>query len=156
MLVSVVVHVEAMSGSGIGHAAAALGLSPHALRMWRDRLATKWTGDPCFIASSERPGSSVRRYVEKYHGRSPGFILGIRQFALSPSEKYNFVSPNEDRKRESAAINGASEPKLSASEILYISVPTAWAPKPKRQAPQISPVTLKKKTTRRYAICVSK
>jgi transposase-like protein len=38
MLVSVVVHVEAMNGSGIGHAAAALGLSPHALRMWRDRL----------------------------------------------------------------------------------------------------------------------
>jgi hypothetical protein len=33
-------HVEAMNWSGMGHAeyAAALGLSPHALRLWRDRL----------------------------------------------------------------------------------------------------------------------
>ena len=33
-------HVEAMNWSGMGHAeyAAALGLSPHALRIWRDRL----------------------------------------------------------------------------------------------------------------------
>jgi transposase-like protein len=33
-------HVEAMNFSGMGHAeyAAALGLSPHALRIWRDRL----------------------------------------------------------------------------------------------------------------------
>jgi len=33
-------HVEAMNFSGIGHPeyAAALGLSPHALRIWRDRL----------------------------------------------------------------------------------------------------------------------
>jgi transposase-like protein len=33
-------HVEAMNWSGMGHAeyAAALGLSPHALRRWRDRL----------------------------------------------------------------------------------------------------------------------
>ncbi len=47
-------HVEAMNFSGMGHAeyAAALGLSPHALRIWRDRLedpATKWTGEACFI-----------------------------------------------------------------------------------------------------------
>ena len=33
-------HVEAINFSGMGHAeyAAALGLSPHALRIWRDRL----------------------------------------------------------------------------------------------------------------------
>ena len=33
-------HIEAMNWSGMGHAeyAAALGLSPHALRIWRDRL----------------------------------------------------------------------------------------------------------------------
>jgi transposase-like protein len=33
-------HIEAMNFSGMGHAeyAAALGLSPHALRIWRDRL----------------------------------------------------------------------------------------------------------------------
>ena len=33
-------HVEAMNFSGMGHAeyAAALGLSPHSLRIWRDRL----------------------------------------------------------------------------------------------------------------------
>lgn len=33
-------HVEAMNFSGIGHAeyAAALDLSPHVLRIWRDRL----------------------------------------------------------------------------------------------------------------------
>ena len=33
-------HVEAMNWNGMGHAeyAAALGLSPHALRIWRDRL----------------------------------------------------------------------------------------------------------------------
>src|SRR5947207_7730180 len=33
-------HVEAMNWSGMRHAeyAAALGLSPHALRIWRDRL----------------------------------------------------------------------------------------------------------------------
>jgi transposase-like protein len=33
-------HVEAMNWSGMGHAeyAAALSLSPHALRIWRDRL----------------------------------------------------------------------------------------------------------------------
>jgi hypothetical protein len=33
-------HVEAMNWSGMGHAeyAAALGLSPHALRIWRDRM----------------------------------------------------------------------------------------------------------------------
>ncbi|MER9184402.1 hypothetical protein [Mesorhizobium sp. M0767] len=33
-------HVEAMNWSGVGHAeyAAALGLSPHALRIWRNRL----------------------------------------------------------------------------------------------------------------------
>jgi hypothetical protein len=33
-------HVEAMNFSGMGHAeyAAALDLSPHALRIWRDRL----------------------------------------------------------------------------------------------------------------------
>jgi hypothetical protein len=33
-------HVEAMNWSGMGHAeyAAELGLSPHALRIWRDRL----------------------------------------------------------------------------------------------------------------------
>ena len=49
-------HIEAMNWSGMGHAeyAAALGLSPHALRIWRDRLEQsgnemKWTGDPCFI-----------------------------------------------------------------------------------------------------------
>jgi transposase-like protein len=42
-------HVEAMNWSGIGLAeyAAALGLSPHAMRIWRDRLeesgdATDW------------------------------------------------------------------------------------------------------------------
>ncbi|MER8402972.1 hypothetical protein [Mesorhizobium sp. M1348] len=45
---------EVMNWSGMGHAehTAALVLSPHALRIWRDRLnnpATKWTGDPCFI-----------------------------------------------------------------------------------------------------------
>jgi hypothetical protein len=47
-------HVEAMNWSGTGHAeyAAALGLSSHALRIWRDRQnnpATKWTGEACFI-----------------------------------------------------------------------------------------------------------
>jgi hypothetical protein len=33
-------HVEAMNFSGMGHAeyAAALSLSPHSLRIWRDRL----------------------------------------------------------------------------------------------------------------------
>jgi hypothetical protein len=33
-------HVEAMNFSGMGHAeyAAALGLSPHSMRIWRDRL----------------------------------------------------------------------------------------------------------------------
>lgn len=38
-------HIEAMNWSGLGFAeyAAALGLSPHALRIWRDRL--KETGD---------------------------------------------------------------------------------------------------------------
>jgi hypothetical protein len=47
-------YVEAMNFSGMGLAeyAAALGLSPHALRTWRDRLeesGNEWTGDPRFI-----------------------------------------------------------------------------------------------------------
>jgi hypothetical protein len=47
-------HVEAMNWSGMGHAgyAAALGLSPHALRIWRDRQeqsGNETTADPCFI-----------------------------------------------------------------------------------------------------------
>ena len=47
-------HVEAMNFSGMGHAeyAAALGLSPHSLRIgaiaWNNP-ATKWTGEACFI-----------------------------------------------------------------------------------------------------------
>ena len=47
-------HVEAMNFSGMGHAeyAAALGLSPHALRIGAiapKNPATKWTGEACFI-----------------------------------------------------------------------------------------------------------
>ena len=45
-------HVEAMNWSGMEHAeyAAALGLSPHALRIWRDRMEQSGNEmDPCFI-----------------------------------------------------------------------------------------------------------
>jgi hypothetical protein len=47
-------HVEAMNWSGLGNAeyAAALGLSPYALRIWRNRFADSgddWIGDRCFI-----------------------------------------------------------------------------------------------------------
>src|SRR6202165_1841695 len=44
-----------------------------------------------------------------------------------------------------AAINKPSGTRVSVSEILYISVPRAWAPKPNRHAQQIPPVMLKKK-----------
>lgn len=52
-------HVEAMNFSGLGHAeyAAALGLSPHALRIGRDRSnnpATKRTVEACFIRVPRR------------------------------------------------------------------------------------------------------
>lgn len=44
-------HIEAVNWSGMGHAeyATALDLSPHALRIWRDLRAMKWTGEACFI-----------------------------------------------------------------------------------------------------------
>jgi hypothetical protein len=52
-------HVEAMSFSGMGHAkhAAALGLSPHALRIWRDRLED--TGDKMDWRSLLHPSAEL-------------------------------------------------------------------------------------------------
>ncbi len=54
-------HVEAMHFSGMGHAenTAALGLSAHALRIWRDRLED--SGDEMDTASSECSGSIKQR-----------------------------------------------------------------------------------------------
>jgi hypothetical protein len=51
------IHVEAMNFSGMGHAeyAAALGLSAHSLRIWRDRLEQSGLA---IAASSECPGST--------------------------------------------------------------------------------------------------
>ena len=48
---------EAMNFSGMGYAeyAAALGLSPHSLRIWRDRLEQSGLA---VAASSECPGST--------------------------------------------------------------------------------------------------
>ena len=57
-------HVEAMNWSGMGLAeyAAALGLSPHALRIWRDRLEELRRRNGLAIpASSECPGSIKQR-----------------------------------------------------------------------------------------------
>lgn len=56
-------HVEAMNFSGMGHAeyAAALGLSPHSLRIWRDRLEQSGNEMDWRSASSECPGSIKQR-----------------------------------------------------------------------------------------------
>ncbi|MER8782468.1 transposase [Mesorhizobium sp. M1006] len=53
-------HVEAMNWSGMGHAeyAAALGLSPNALRIWRDRL--KESGDDVDCRSLLHPSARAQ------------------------------------------------------------------------------------------------
>jgi hypothetical protein len=57
-------HVEAMNFSGIGHAeyAAALGLSPLALRIWRDRLEESGEEMELAIAVLSECAGSIRAF----------------------------------------------------------------------------------------------
>jgi hypothetical protein len=74
-------HIEAMNWSGMGHAeyTAALGLSPHALRIWRDRLEQSGKRNGLAIpALPECPGSIKQLIAHRVNTARPDErVLGI-------------------------------------------------------------------------------
>jgi transposase-like protein len=135
-------HVEALNWSGMGHGeyAAALGLSPYALRIWRDRLeesgdATDWRSllHPSARAQLSSAANSVRR---KYRLTPPA--------ADGRSNRRSF---SDEQKR--AIVQETEKPGIAVAEVcrrhgIATSMLFRWRAEfglTARKAPQLATVT---------------
>jgi transposase-like protein len=103
-------HVEAMNWSGMGHAeyAAALGLSPHSLRIWRDRLEE--SGDEMDWRSLLHPSARAQL--------SSAANCTRRKYRLTPEAvdgRSNRRRFSDEQKR--AMVQETEKPGVSVAEV---------------------------------------
>ena len=103
-------HVESMNWSGMGHAeyAAALGLSPHSLRIWRDRLEE--SGDEMDWRSLLHPSARAQL--------SSAANCTRRKYRLTPETvdgRSNRRSFSDEQKR--AMVQETEKPGVSVAEV---------------------------------------
>ena len=103
-------HIEAMNWSGMGHAeyAAALGLSPHALRIWRDRL--EQSGNEMDWRSLLHPSARAQLSSAAYCAR--------RKYRLTPEAadgRSNRRRFSDEQKR--AIVQETEKPGASVAQV---------------------------------------
>jgi transposase-like protein len=136
-------HVEAMNWSGMGHAeyAAALGLSPHALRIWRDRL--EQSGNEMNWRSLLHPSARAQLCSAANCARC--------KYRLTPQEadgRSNRRRFSDEQKR--AMVQETEKPGVSVAEVcrrhgIATSLLFRWRVQfglTARKAPQLATVTL--------------
>ena len=136
-------HVEAMNWSGMGHAeyAAALGLSPHALRIWRDRL--EQSGNEMDWRSLLHPSARAQL--------SSAANCARRKYRLTPEAadgRANRRRLRDEQKR--AIVQETEKPGASVAQIcrrrgIATSMVFRWRVDfglTARKAPQLETVTL--------------
>jgi transposase-like protein len=136
-------HVEAMNWSGMGHAeyAAALGLSPHALRIWRDRL--EQSGNKMDWRSLLHPSARAQLSSAANCARC--------KYRLTPQEadgRSNRRRFSDEQKR--AMVQETEKPGVNVAEVcrrhgIATSLLFRWRVQfglTARKAPQLATVTL--------------
>jgi transposase-like protein len=136
-------HVEALNWSGMGLAeyAAALGLSPHALRIWRDRLEE--TGDDMDWRSLLHPSARAQLSSAANSAR--------RKYRLTPQAvdgRSNRRRFSDEQKR--AIVQETEKPGVSVAQVcrrhgIATSMLFRWRVEfglSARKAPQLATVTL--------------
>jgi transposase-like protein len=136
-------HIEAMNWSGMGHAeyAAALGLSPHALRIWRDRL--EQSGNEMDWRSLLHPSARAQLSSAANHART--------KYRLTPEAtdgRSNRRRFSEEQKRaivQETEKPGASVAKVCRGHGIATSMVFRWRVDfglSAQKAPQVATVAL--------------